>query len=42
MIDPENEKIYNILLSIFLGIFMAIIINEFYQKPITQIIYKKK
>ncbi len=40
MIEPKTENIYNILLSIFLGILLAIIINEFYQKPITQILYK--
>jgi hypothetical protein len=41
MIKPDIENIYNIILSIFLGIIIAIIINEFYQKPITQTIYKK-
>lgn len=41
MIDPQIEHKYNIMLSIFLGIIMAIIINQFYTKPVTRIIYKK-
>ena len=40
MIEPNIENIYNIILSLFLGIIVALIINEFYQKPITQILYK--
>jgi hypothetical protein len=42
MIEPRIENQYNIILSIFLGIVIAIIINWFYEKPITKIIYKNK
>jgi hypothetical protein len=42
MIESQTENIYNILLSIFFGILVAILINQFYQKPITQILYKQK
>ncbi len=41
MIDPQIEYKYNIMLSIFLGIILAIIINQFYAKPITKVLYKK-
>jgi hypothetical protein len=41
MINPTTEYIYNIVLSIFVGFIIANTINILYQKPITQIIYKK-
>lgn len=40
MIDPKIENIYNIILSLFLGIVVALVVNELYKKPITIIIYK--
>lgn len=36
------DNIYNILLSIFCGIFLVIIFDSFFNKPITNIIYKDK
>jgi len=41
MIDPETEHIYNIILSIFLGIILAITINQIMSQPRTPIIYVK-
>ncbi len=41
MIESQIEHKYDIMLSIFLGIIIAIIINQCYTKPITQILYKK-
>uniref|UniRef100_A0A6C0EF42 Uncharacterized protein n=1 Tax=viral metagenome TaxID=1070528 RepID=A0A6C0EF42_9ZZZZ len=33
MISPENEYIYNIILSIFLGFILVYIINMLYTSP---------
>ena len=41
MIDEKMENIYNIILSIFCGIFLVIIFDSFFNKPITNIIYNK-
>jgi YbbR domain-containing protein len=40
MIDPKNEKIYNILLSIFLAIMFFIMINNIFDCPRIVYIYK--
>lgn len=41
MIDYKIEYIYNIVLSVFIGIIIVIFINNIYEKPIVPIIYKK-
>ena len=41
MIDQQMDEMYNIILSIFCGIVITLLIDNFYSKPITQIIYKK-
>ena len=33
MKDPNLEKIYNITLSVFLGIMLTILFNELYTRP---------
>lgn len=33
MINPETEKIYNIILSIFLGVVIAFAINSLFDSP---------
>jgi hypothetical protein len=42
MIDEKMEYIYNIILSIFCGIFFVIIFDSFFDKPISNIIYKNE
>jgi hypothetical protein len=41
MIESNTEHNYDIILSFFLGIIIAILFDFFYQKPHTSIIYKK-
>jgi hypothetical protein len=33
MIDPTTNYIYNIMLSIFLGIVLALVLNSLFDKP---------
>ena len=40
MIDPTIESIYNIILSIFLGIIMVVLIDQLFKKPRIITIYK--
>ncbi len=37
----ENEKIYNIIMSFFIGFFVVFFINGIFDKPRIPIIYKK-
>lgn len=39
MIDSKVENIYNIMLSIFLGIIIVLLIDQLYEKPITVNLY---
>ncbi len=41
MISPEMENVYNIVLSIFLGIVLVLIFNKLFNNPRTITIYKK-
>jgi len=41
MINPEMECIYNIILSIILGVTLAIIFNQLYDMPCITSVYKK-
>lgn len=40
MIDPNVEKIYNIILSIFLGIVVVMIFNQLFDSPRVITLYK--
>jgi len=40
MIEKNTEKIYDIILSIFIGIILALMIDKLFQKPRTVTIYK--
>ena len=40
MIKPEIEKIYDILLSIFLGVILMLFFNKMYDSPRIILIYK--
>jgi hypothetical protein len=42
MIDPDTTYIYNIILSIFLGIILAIMFDSLFEKPRIIDIYLKK
>lgn len=42
MIDKKTEYIYNIVLSIFLGIVFAITVNSLFDKPRIIDVYIKK
>ena len=39
MVDEKMEHIYNIILSIFCGIFFVIIFDNFFNKPVTDIYF---
>lgn len=41
MISPEKEYLYNIVLSIFFAIVLVFVIDSFFNKPRTIIVYKK-
>ena len=41
MINKKLDIIFNMLLSLFLGIFVALVINNLFQNPYIFIIYKK-
>jgi hypothetical protein len=40
MIDPQMENIYNIILSLILGVVVAIIFNQVYDTPCIANVYK--
>jgi hypothetical protein len=42
MIEPITEHYYDILLSVFLGIICALVINQLFANPRTPIIFNKK
>lgn len=41
MIDPKIEYIYDIILSLFIGIIIAIVFSQLFENPIVLIVYKK-
>ena len=41
MIDEKMENIYNIILSVFIGILVAISFDNLFKKPITEVNYAK-
>lgn len=41
MISPQNEYLYNIILSIFFGIVVVFIIDLFFDKPRIITLYKQ-
>lgn len=42
MIDKSKENLYNIIFSLFLGVLVVIIINNFFESPRVIEVYKKE
>ena len=42
MIDKSKENLYNIIFSLFLGVLVVIIINNFFESPRIIEVYRKE
>ena len=42
MIDPELEHIYNVILSVFLGIICVYVFDSFFSKPNITTLYRTR